>query len=588
MLTLLRARLGGDRGAALPMVIGITVVLGLLVTTAVVYSTTGFRQATTTQQWSAAMSAAYAGIEDYKSRLSEDTSYIRYGNPDADYTISTGSSVVLPDVSLENPAFNTESTEPWATVQGSDGEASYRYEVDNSDYADNGVVRVRSTGKVGNETRSIVADLRQEGFIDFLYFTDYEIQDPAFSNAASTCVKYWWAGRGSNCGEIGFGSNDDIDGPVHSNDTIRICDARFRGEVTTGYSPTNTSAIKYNAQNSNSQNCSGQTFDLAGYPRTAPVIGMPATNSEHLRETRSDLTSDGVPRPGCLYTGPTSITLNSNGTITVYSPWTKVTQIVGSPATSGSTPSECGNVAAMNTVGGATFTLPSNNVIYIQNVPSVSTDPNYWASNAYPTISSSPKKTLTCVGASGSKDSNGNGNGIGYPMTSEVAAAGSYGCRSGDLFVKGTLNGQTTLSAEHYIYVTGDITYHDDDDDILGLVGNDAVWVWNPVNSSNKSLLGNKNAGREINAAILSVAHTFATQNPTGDARGVLTVNGAIAQKFRGIISYGGGYIKDYNYDSRFRYLAPPKFLSPVTTTYGINVWIEVDSAYDSAGVATP
>ena len=29
-------------------------------------------------------------------------------------------------------------------------------------------------------TRSIVADLKQDGFIDYLYFTNYETQDPAY------------------------------------------------------------------------------------------------------------------------------------------------------------------------------------------------------------------------------------------------------------------------------------------------------------------------------------------------------------------------------------------------------------------------
>ncbi|MGV8852777.1 MAG: hypothetical protein ACOH1M_09470 [Rhodoglobus sp.] len=577
MNRLVRARLAGENGAALPMVIGITVVLGLLVTTAVAFATGGFRQAAATQQWSASLAAAYAGIEHYQSKLSEDTAYVQYGNPVAPFSV--GSDVRLPTGTNANPAFNVVAGESWVDVpvpSGVESLASFRYEVDNSKYASSGVIRVRSTGKVGSETRTIVADLRQSGFVDFLYFTDYEIQDPTYSGAPDSCVKYWWNGRSGvsgNCGEIAFGSNDVINGPAHSNDTIRICNTTFLGALTTSYAP--TSGLRYNPRNSNGVSCGGQVFALPESPAFSPVIGMPATNSQHLRETRSDLISSGVPRPGCLYTGPTKITLNSNGTITVYSPWTKKTRITGEPATGGSTPAECGSLSQLNSTSGATFTLPPSNVIYVQDVPAVSSDPNYSG-----TTDSDLPSGLTCTAASSGRS----GNGIGYPARNEQAARNAYECRAGDLFVEGTLSGQATLSAEHYIYVTGDIKYNDPQEDMLGLVGNDAVWVWNPANGSNNSILTDYN--RRIDAAILSVAHTFAVQNPrAGTGRGTLTVNGAIAQKFRGIVrSGGGGYTKDYVYDTRLRYTAPPKFLSPVTTTYGVNVWIEVSPAFDATG----
>ena len=138
--------------------------------------------------------------------------------------------------------------------------------------------------------------------------------------------------------------------------------------------------------------------------------------------------------------------------------------------------------------------------------------------------------------------------------------------------------------------MTGDIRYRDSQEDVLGLVGNDAIWVWNPTTGSSRyydnTLLGGYN--RRIDAAILSVGHTFAVQNPSiGSGRGTLTVNGAIAQKFRGIVRSGsGGYVKNYVYDVRLKYVAPPKFLSPVTTTYGVNVWIEVEPAFEASGAA--
>ena len=97
---------------------------------------------------------------------------------------------------------------------------------------------------------------------------------------------------------------------------------------------------------------------------------------------------------------------------------------------------------------------------------------------------------------------------------------------------------------------------------------------------------------RTVEAAILSVAHTFGVQNyQYGGNRGTLTVTGAIAQKFRGPVGTGPGtgsvttgYGKNYSYDERFRYSAPPKFLSPVTTVYGVTVWVEISPVFDPDG----
>lgn len=580
-------RADDDRGVALPMVLGVGAVLLALMVAGVSYAIGTLDKARDDQDWSSALAAAYAGIEEYQSRLADDPRYYDYGNPAS--TFRNGSDLTLPTGTAANPAFGLGTSGSWATVAGSGGEASYRYEVDSSQYSATGTLRLRATGRAGGETRTIVADLRQEGFIDFLYFTDYEIQDPLLSGvSASSCVRYAWAGRSTTgCGEIAFGSNDLVAGPAHSNDIMRVCNAEFSGKVTTAYAPGGT-ALRYTPRDSNYNSCSGQVFS-GGLPTTHPngVISMPPTNTQLKRETRSDLTALDVPNPGCLYTGPTTITLNSNGTMTVRSPWTKRTQVVGDPATSGTSPAACGTpgtaAGGLGSAGGATVNVPENNVVYVQDVPVTSTDPNYTASGSYPS-----GLTTTCTtGANGR-------NGMGYPITNEVTPLGAsstypaYGCRKGDVFIKGTLDGSVTIAAENYVYVVGNLVYEDRADDILGLIGNNAVFVWNPVNSSGNKLLGDTN--RTIDAAILSVSHTFQVQNyNTGGNRGTLNVYGAIAQKFRGVVrgTVGGvanGYAKNYVYDDRFRYTAPPKFLSPVNTTYGVSVAVEVSPTFDAAG----
>jgi Tfp pilus assembly protein PilX len=563
MQKLLRARPGREEeGFALIVVIAIGAVLMILATVAVTSAISGTMKARNDQAWNAALSAAYAGIDEYQSRLSNDSFYVQYGNSSADF--SSGSTLTLPTGTQENPAFGIGTTGTWATVAGSGGTAKFRYEVNTSKYFDTGVIQVRSTGLVNGVTRSIIADLRQTGFIDFLYFTDYEIQDPDISGEGIGCVKYEWAGRSSSCTGIQFGKNDVINGPLHSNDTLLICESEFNGNVTTSNSQNKGSGRLYMIPSG----CGTADFKTGiGY---APTVGMPTTNAQMKRETRSDLTTQGVPNPGCLYTGPTSIVFNSDGTMTVKSPWTKKTQTTGDPASGGSTPAMCGTTTALRSSAGATITVPDRNLIFVQNVPTVSSDPNYWSGSGQPSCAK-------------------NGNSLGYPISKESASSSAYGCKNGDLFVQGTLKGQVTLAAENYVYVTGDIKYKDSSTDILGLVGNNAVWVWNPMDKNGDKLLSGSD--REIDAAILSVAHTFQVQNYryTGK-RGDLTIKGAIAQKFRGPVgtSSGGvivnGYNKDYNYDPRLKYTAPPKFLSPVTTTYGVTTWMDTTAAMNADG----
>ncbi|MEN0085385.1 MAG: hypothetical protein AAGC66_11525 [Leifsonia sp.] len=583
MSTLRPHPLQNEDGLALPMVMIIGMVLLLLVSVMTATTLSGSIKSAGDSNWNAAIAAAYAGIEDYQSKLANDNTYQQYGNSSAPF--SGGSSFTGTD---GNPAFGIGTTGSWATVPGSGGASLYRYEVDNSKYGLAGTLRLRSTGKVGSTTRSVVADLKQSGFIDFLYFTDYEIQDPATSSTSCVPAYAWAVSSRPNCTSIQFASSDVINGPAHSNDTMQICGATFNSIVTTGYNPTSGNAYIIPS------GCSAGTFALSGYPRYSPVVAMPATNTQMKQETRTDLPAT-VARPGCLYTGPTTITFNSDGTMTVRSPWTKATNVVGDPPTAaGVNPTtNCGtpgyaSAGKLGSPSGQTIPVPANNLIFVQSVPTSTSDPNGYATGTYPT-------SFTCASSSGST---GTSNGLGYPAVNEAApssstSAPSYGCRSGDVFVQGNVHGAATVAADNYVYVVGDIKYVDGQNDMLGLVGQNAVWVYNPVNSSG-SLLDSSQTGREIDAAILSVAHTFQVQNYKAGKKGTLTIDGAIAQKFRGPVaqSSGGtittGYAKNYQYDPRLAYQAPPKFLSPVSTTYGTTAVVEVKTAFAPDGSVIP
>lgn len=573
---------GRDDGMALVTVVIFGAVLVMLVATAAAFAGSGAMKARTDDDWNGAMAAAYAGLEDYKSRLANDTTYVQYRNPAS--TFSASSTGTLPPTT--NPAFGLGTTGSWANVPNglptSPSRAYFRYEVDNSQYSTTGVVRLRATGKVGTEVRTILVNVRQTGFIDFLYFTDYEVKDPVQSNLncnnpATGKPNYAWTyttnTHDSNCTEIQFGPNDVINGPLHSNDTLLICGSTFNGPVTTS----NTKTPFYKKPSG----CADPTFNK-GTPTLDSTIGMPQTNAQMKLETRNDQ-SASVPRPGCLYTGPTVITFTSDGKMNVKSPFTKYTQITGDPATTGSTGLPmCGTPGAgangLGNVSGATIDVIPQNLIYVQDIPSAG-DLNYTAPGTWPagfTCNNTTSNTGWVFGTSK------------FPTTNESvpsATPSHYGCRKGDVYVQGTLHGQLTVAAQDYVYITGDLRYADSTQDILGLVGNNAVWVWNPFNTSGQPILG---TDRTIYAAILSVGHTFMVMNYDQGtvSRGTLHVYGAIAQEFRGTVgtAAGLGYIKDYNYDPRFKYTAPPKFLSPVSTTYGVSTLVEVPKAFAADG----
>ncbi|MEO8094351.1 MAG: hypothetical protein ABI632_05375 [Pseudolysinimonas sp.] len=643
-----------DEGVALPTVFGLSLVMLMLIAGAMTVTTRGLVKTSNDEDVTASLAAAYAGVEEYQSRLANDSNYQKFGNPAAPFSLTSASSLSLPTGANANPAFGIGASGTWGNIPDmpdSDGNsvaspAYFRYEVSNKDYADKGVLHLRVTGRVGEVTRSIVADLKQTGFIDYLYFSNYETLDPAYSAANATaytdCERYAYvsavpARDTSSCSSIQFASADVLKGPVRSNDQLYICGSTFEKGV---ISSSTTTPIWKSA-------CGTAPDFQSGDPVYGAPLGMPPTNSEMKKETRNDLAAD-VPRPGCLYTGPTIIKFELVGATTmmrVISPWTRYTNVTGSTSASASNPAGATNPAVCGTPGTADGSLGGKdgalilplvrNLIYVQAVPA------FGAADANaPTTIGTPGTRFTCLAATSYIVGSGSnkvtttipagwqfaGAAATYrypkgtnttdsesaPYTGKYVASSykHYDCRAGDLYVQGQMSGQMTIAADNFVYVTNDLTYRDKSTDVLGLVGNNAVFVYNPVRitgfsgsgtttwPSNTSRAPNaftalgSTGDREIDAAILSVAHTMQVQNYSYGNRGDLIIYGAIAQKFRGTVGTGGsptnGYAKDYEYDTRFRNIAPPKFLTPTSTTYGVTQVATVKPAFLASGATAP
>ena len=147
--------------------------------------------------------------------------------------------------------------------------------------------------------------------------------------------------------------------------------------------------------------------------------------------------------------------------------------------------------------------------------------------------------------------------------------------------MSGTYNKDLTIGADNDIIITEDFKSSNTATVLGGLIANNFVRVYHPVNSwSNNDTDCNNNGGPgniQIDAAILALNHSFIVDNwYCGNDLGTLTVNGAIAQKFRGTVgtfsggSVASGYNKDYNYNDTLRYREPPYFVNPTDSPWKV------------------
>ncbi len=481
------------------------------------------------QDHESALAAAEAGVDDYLNHLAQNSNYWTYnpGNPPPDGNLAFGSWI-----KLSGPSTNGEC---------------FRYDVDTSTTASTGIVYLTSSGKrltnsalgctSAGVMRTVTLGLRRQGFLDYLWLTDYEITDPALTGAStSRCKVHAWqynstTGRygpdlsaSPDCSIVYWTSLASLNGPVHSNDGLYVCGSpSFLGNTDTYYnSPTSNNqpnALKFGGGGTvlNPLNCANSPIygvSQPAQPAAGALLPFPPANTSIRNQADSVLGG-----AGCLFTGPTTIKLNADGTMDVTSPATKSSNCM--PVTTG-------------------MHLPSNGVIYVQNVPA-GADPNH-------------------------------------------SACSGNAC-FGDVNVSGTLNGQLTIASMDDINITGNLTYHQypGGNDVLGLVADNDVAVVHAANATVQDDL-------TIDAAIMSLNHSFYVQNWSTGTNAACTgahpctvpgvhsliVNGVITQEFRGPVgTFSGsppvlqsGYNKDYNYDSRLKYLSPPFFLSPTQSAW--------------------
>lgn len=537
LIALFLRRLRGDEsGFAMGTVlagIGVTTVLAVATVAA---TNSNIESTGRSLEEKQAYEAAQAGIADYSFRLNNDNGYwarcTSVPTPNAVNQMgSTAKKRLVPGTTGARYAIelipatgksSCSTTDPVGSMIEASGPATGTFRIRSTGYAGPGCATAPNGGKCVR--RTIVASFKRASFLDYVYFTQLETSDPqTYGNAATIngaytqCSKTIQQGRydaaipggnGAYCDYIVFASGETIDGPLHTNDALIIC-----GTPTFGRSPSDLIEVSAVDPGWYSSGCSGTSPTFKGqFLKGAPTLTPPPSNAQ-LKNV-----------PGAAkYTGQVSINLSGNN-MTV-------------------------------TSGGSTLysgAVPASGVVYVSNSS---------CSAAYNPFTATYPATSTC----------------------------------GNVYVKGTYTSQLTIAAENDIIIDGNLCRGScsspTGSGLLGLIANNFIRVKHPVCPSNnlgcsngtvtaQTSKGNCNGGvngtgsltnLRIDAAMLSIQHSFIVDHyDCGGQLGTLTVNGAISQKFRGPVGIVGnnGYSKDYNYDDRLRYLAPPKFLDPVESAW--------------------
>jgi hypothetical protein len=435
-----RSRRDGEDGMALVLVVASMLILTMFASAALAYAVGSRPLSRHDQDFNGALTAAQAGIDDYIRHLNQDDSYwqLTPSPPDC-------SNVSLMGPSMSGCLYAPTVQFAYVNDDGNTKGPAFHVDVDPSGLGGNGsTLSVTSTGRVNGVTRTLQADVGRSGSTAFVYYTDFEVADPA--NVVSypdgepsdkRCItEHWWEGRNnaSGCAEITFIGGDVLNGPVHTNDTPLMTDADGKAPEFKGYQyyplslESSDPACKSGKASNNYAGC---------YRNDIPTLRKPAGWAKVL--PLQDNADQMKTYPGCDYVGQTRIVFTSDGYMNV---WSKDTN-----STNSSTTATCGG----NAPWGTRIPVPDAEVIYVGD-------------------------------AGSAHQCQANEIAPGLPVAGDVnMAQADQLCGKGNAYIQGTLLGRVTVAAQNSIVITGDLTLQNpNSNDLLGLVASNSVEIMHP------------------------------------------------------------------------------------------------------------
>jgi hypothetical protein len=510
-------RLQGEHGFTTVVVMLVILLGGLLVAASFAASDGDTSVARRDQYYKQAYAAAEAGVNYYLSHLAQNTNYWAncYTSPiqSPGTAYSTASSQAI-------PGSNTEGRYEIELLKAPGYSGACSATVTNSVIdPTTGQLAIRSTGYYRGVKRSIIATFKRAGFLNYLWFTDFETPDPlTYSDpdtAQSKCAKYVRDGRDLNyCNDQSFITGDGVNGPTHTNDEFLMCGTPSFGRTNNG----NTDKIEASDPSGWRSSCGG----------TSPTFnGVTTWGASNLQLPTSNSAIKSYASANWIFTGPVHITLS-------------------------------GSTATVKNAAGTTLRTgsPTNGIIYVQNgtcstsfsdsqqYPSGGGCGDAWVSNATSTSTVSSDLTVAAE--------------------NDVIIAGNLTHNSSSVI--GLIANGFVRVYHPVSYSNGSCNKYSDNITPTSGEGKGIPYMSDPT----------------IQAAILALNHSFWVDNyGCGAALGDLNVTGAIAMKFRGTVGThsGGtgvtGYLKNYNYDSALKYHQPPYFLDPVQASW--DIWTETE-----------
>jgi hypothetical protein len=452
--------------------------------------------------------AALAGVQEYEYQLQNNPSYWEScPTPSSTTTLKGANSTYEVKPLPANKTAACSASNPFETMIQSTGSAANTF-------------RVESIGTAESSKRRIIATFAVNGFLDYVYFTRFEDQDPQISGQSkASCERYYEekgkSKRSSSCVTIQFTKNDSVAGPMHTDDAADVC-----GEVEFGRPketlPENApfDVVEING-GTYAAECSGPSSPTFNTLSEKPEVG------EELIPPTSDTSLAAYVEPAYSFEGATTINLEG-----------KSATVTNANYNSGkATPIE----------------LPKNGLIYVHGEEGAGSEPCEYAYKQVSNVDTTQarKEELPC----------------------------------GTAYVKGTYSKSLTIGATKDVVIKGNIVPSGVTPPAtgkeastppgtvtLGLIATEYVRIYHSC-SPEENL-----KDPWIYAAILSTAHSFAVDNDEcGKALGNLNILGAIGQNFRGVVGRGNsGYIKNYNYDTRLATDEPPYFLSPLNSGWKV------------------
>lgn len=543
-------RAGTEHGFTMIVTLGVLLVSSLLMVAAFTAANGDIHLTQSDLAAKRAYYAALAGVQDYEYHLTQDGNYLNYcttptrENPALNQAYKPGT---------ETPLTASELLEHSAEVPGPEGHPTgERYAIqllpaesneekpspkcNTSDVAGSmieqklrgaaGTFRLQSTGFAEGRKRTIIATFKNLNFVSYVWYTVYETGDSSlYGKPEPECRHFFEERPGCTTFDNYFISGESVNGPMHTEDHLRIC-----GNPTFGRN--SNDRIEF-GNGKNKEAIEGYSNTGCGEAAEPEFKGelVPPDKTRSIKPPPGDEELQHiVEKPTYEYAGKREIVLQGN-TMSV-SKW-----------------KETGKKELIKeTESGVAF--PPNGVIYVAGAcptpyspfgPKPGYNEDLGCGNVY--VHGEYKKSLT-IAAQENIVINGN---ITTPTSEEKPAT----------------------------------------DAMLGLIANNFVRVYHPLTGKREQRYRKCGTSKndEVNdfekftiyAAILAVRHSFIVDNfdcgnpfPEG-----LNVYGALAGLFTNGMTgrFSGrkvesGYGYNLKYDNRLEVAEPPHFLNPIQAAW--------------------